>query len=251
MENEINIIKVNELDTNKEQNPIKDNNIIHPIDNINYSAEIVKIKENDVPQDILTFKIIVIGDCGVGKTSITTNAVKSVFLDDYQSTIGMEIFTLYLKVNGNLMKLQIWDTCGQEIYRSLIKNFYRNSSLAIIVYSIDKQSSFKNINLWIKELKVNSSPDIKIVLIGNKSDLQKNREVSYEEGKKYLDDDEVIHFFETSAKTGENVKKLFQEIAILLYKEYKHFNRGNLVRSSGSFKAKKNDMVKKKKSKCC
>ena len=250
MEPENNIIKINEIDKNVEQNNEKEQNSKISIDDTKYVSEIIKMTEAEEPKDMLTFKIIIIGNSGVGKTSITTSAVKNVFINDYKSTIGMEIFSLYLKVNDKPIKLQIWDTCGQEIYRSLIKNFYRNSSLAIIVYSIDKKNSFKDINSWIKEIRVNSSPDIKIVLIGNKSDLDKDRQVSYEEGKKYLDDDEVLKFFETSAKTGENIKKLFQEISIILYKDYKYFNKGNLTRSSGSFKAKKADLSKKK-SKCC
>ena len=250
MEPENNIIKINEIDKNVEQNNEKEQNSKISIDDTKYVSEIIKMTEAEEPKDMLTFKIIIIGNSGVGKTSITTSAVKNVFINDYKSTIGMEIFSLYLKVNDKPIKLQIWDTCGQEIYRSLIKNFYRNSSLAIIVYSIDKKNSFKDINLWIKEIRVNSSPDIKIVLIGNKSDLDNDRQVSYEEGKKYLDDDEVLKFFETSAKTGENIKKLFQEISIILYKDYKYFNKGNLTRSSGSFKAKKADLSKKK-SKCC
>ena len=250
MEPENNIIKINEIDKNVEQNNEKEQNSKISIDDTKYVSEIIKMTEAEEPKDMLTFKIIIIGNSGVGKTSITTSAVKNVFINDYKLTIGMEIFSLYLKVNDKPIKLQIWDTCGQEIYRSLIKNFYRNSSLAIIVYSIDKKNSFKDINLWIKEIRVNSSPDIKIVLIGNKSDLDKDRQVSYEEGKKYLDDDEVLKFFETSAKTGENIKKLFQEISIILYKDYKYFNKGNLTRSSGSFKAKKADLSKKK-SKCC
>ena len=250
MEPENNIIKINEIDKNVEQNNEKEQNSKISIDDTKYVSEIIKMTEAEEPKDMLTFKIIIIGNSGVGKTSITTSAVKNVFINDYKSTIGMEIFSLYLKVNDKPIKLQIWDTCGQEIYRSLIKNFYRNSSLAIIVYSIDKKNSFKDINLWIKEIRVNSSPDIKIVLIGNKSDLDKDRQVSYEEGKKYLDDDEVLKFFETSAKTGENIKKLFQEISIILYKDHKYFNKGNLTRSSGSFKAKKADLSKKK-SKCC
>ena len=225
MEPENNIIKINEIDKNVEQNNEKEQNSKISIDDTKYVSEIIKMTEAEEPKDMLTFKIIIIGNSGVGKTSITTSAVKNVFINDYKSTIGMEIFSLYLKVNDKPIKLQIWDTCGQEIYRSLIKNFYRNSSLAIIVYSIDKKNSFKDINLWIKEIRVNSSPDIKIVLIGNKSDLDKDRQVSYEEGKKYLDDEEVLKFFETSAKTGENIKKLFQEISIILYKEYQYFNR--------------------------
>ena len=250
MEPENNIIKINEIDKNVEQNNENEQNSKISIDDTKYVSEIIKMTEAEEPKDMLTFKIIIIGNSGVGKTSITTSAVKNVFINDYKSTIGMEIFSLYLKVNDKPIKLQIWDTCGQEIYRSLIQNFYRNSSLAIIVYSIDKKNSFKDINLWIKEIRVNSSPDIKIVLIGNKSDLDKDRQVSYEEGKKYLDDDEVLKFFETSAKTGENIKKLFEEISIILYKDYKYFNKGNLTRSSGSFKAKKADLSKKK-SKCC
>ena len=78
------------------------------------------------------------GNSGVGKTSITNNAVKNVFFESYKATIGMEIFSLFVKVNHKIIKLQIWDTCGQEIYRSLITSFYKNSSLAIIVYSIEE-----------------------------------------------------------------------------------------------------------------
>ena len=142
MEPEINIIKINEIDKNVEQNNEKEQNSKISIDDTKYVSEIIKMTEAEEPKDMLTFKIIIIGNSGVGKTSITTSAVKNVFINDYKSTIGMEIFSLYLKVNDKPIKLQIWDTCGQEIYRSLIKNFYRNSSLAIIVYSIDKKNSF-------------------------------------------------------------------------------------------------------------
>jgi len=86
----------------------------------------------------LSFKIIVIGDSGVGKSCLTMKATKNIFEDNSTATVGFEFFSFNMKLNDKIVKLQIWDTCGQEIYRSLITNFYRNSALAIIVYSIDR-----------------------------------------------------------------------------------------------------------------
>ena len=84
------------------------------------------------------FKIILIGDSGVGKSCLTVKATKNIFSNNYSATLGFEFFTINLKFKEKVVKLQIWDTCGQEIYRSLINNFYRNSSLAVLVYSIDR-----------------------------------------------------------------------------------------------------------------
>jgi len=99
--------------------------------------EIEILEENYNAYDI-NFKIIVIGDSGVGKSCLTSRATKDTYDSEYNTTIGFEFYTLNIKINNQVCKLQVWDTCGQEIYRSLINNFYRNSSLAIIVYSIDK-----------------------------------------------------------------------------------------------------------------
>jgi small GTP-binding protein len=96
------------------------------------------ILPDDFTQYDLSFKIIVIGDSGVGKSSIALNATKNLFNDNFVSTIGFEYFIFNMKIDKKVIKLQIWDTCGQEAYRSLVTNFYRNSSLAIIVYAIDK-----------------------------------------------------------------------------------------------------------------
>ena len=97
-----------------------------------------EIVNEDYPQYDLSFKIIVIGDSGVGKSSLTTKAIKNYFEECYNTTVGFEFFTLTLRIQDKLIKLQIWDTCGQEIYKSLISSFYRNSSLAMMVYSIEK-----------------------------------------------------------------------------------------------------------------
>ena len=95
-----------------------------------------EILPEDYPNFDLTFKVIVIGNCGVGKSCLSIKATKNIFSDNYSSTIGFEFFTLNVKIKERVIRLQIWDTCGQEQYKSLITNFYRNCSLAIIVYSI-------------------------------------------------------------------------------------------------------------------
>jgi small GTP-binding protein len=97
-----------------------------------------EILPDDYTQYDLSFKLIVIGDSSVGKSCLTLKATKNLFETNYNATVGFEFFSFNIKINDKVLKLQIWDTCGQEIYRSLITNFYRNSSLAIMVYAVDK-----------------------------------------------------------------------------------------------------------------
>ena len=143
----------------------------------------VEIVPEDYTQYDLSFKIIVIGDPGVGKSCLTLKAIKNYFTDGHNATVGFDFFTYCVKLNGTVVKLQIWDTCGQEIYKSLVFNFFRNSSLALMVYSIDNKDSFNNLNFWLKDIKTQSSPDVKIFLRGNKSDLEQNREVTQQMGE--------------------------------------------------------------------
>ena len=169
----------------------------------------------------LTFKLIIIGDSGVGKSCITQQASKQIFEETYNSTIGFEYFVFNIKIDDKIIKLQLWDTCGQEAYRSLISSFYRNSSLAIMVYNITNKKSFENIDSWYKELKTCTNPDIKVFLIGNKIDLEDQREVSTEEGEMFKENLQLDKFVECSAKTGFNAQNIFIEAAKLLYDDYK------------------------------
>jgi small GTP-binding protein len=171
----------------------------------------------------LNFKLIIIGDAGVGKSSITTKATKDYFDDSYTTTIGFEFFSLNLMINDQIIKLQIWDTCGQEIYRSLISSFYRNSSLAFLVYSIDSYESFGNLKNWLNELKIHSNPDIKLFLIGNKIDLVDNRKIEESQGQEFAKENNFSYFMETSAKDGTNVKESFIYAAKLLYNEHLNY----------------------------
>ena len=185
------------------------------IDESNSSSK----SEDDSEKSDLTFKIIILGDPGVGKSSLSGRAAKNIFNAEYNTTIGFEFLTFFVKIEDKNVKLQIWDTCGQETYKSLISNFYRNASLAMVIYSIDNKDSFNNINKWLKEIKLQSNPDIKVVLIGNKADLENKRQVTYEEGQKFKEENDIIFFKEASAKSGINAKEIFYDAAKSLYDE--------------------------------
>ena len=167
-----------------------------------------------------SFKIIVIGDSSVGKSCLTLRGTKDKFKDFYTPTIGFEFLALNIKINNKIIRLQIWDTCGQEIYRSLISSFYRNSTLAIVVYAIDNQESFDNLDSWLDEIKCQTHPNLKIFLIGNKMDLEENRVISKEKAETFYSSHNLDYFIETSAKTGENAQKVFVKAAQVLYDEY-------------------------------
>ena len=215
----------------------------------------IDILPEDYAQYDLSFKMIVIGDSGVGKSCLTTKAVKNNFEEFYQATIGFEFLTFNLKMNDQVVKLQIWDTCGQEVYRSLISNFYRNSSLACLVYAIDNRDSFNNAENWLKELKSQANPDVKIMLVGNKCDLEDERKVSKEEGENFKEKNQLNLFMETSAKTGVNAQDFLIESAKILYRDY--LNNKNLYENEnensdvGKGKNLDDITVKDKKGKCC
>ena len=197
-----------------------------PEDDDGYERDIkVEYLPEESTEYDLSFKIIIIGDSGVGKSSLSTQAVKDTFSDFYQTTVGFEFLTFNMKLNNTIIKLQIWDTCGQEVYRSLITNFYRNSSLAVLVYGIDSEESFKNIPTWYTELKRQANPDIKCILVGNKCDLEEKRAISKEEGEKLRNEKNIDLFLEASAKTGFNAKNVLVEAAKILYRDYLEYQR--------------------------
>ena len=202
----------------------------------------------------LTYKTIVIGDSGVGKSCLTVQAVQNKFEKEYRATVGFEFMSFNIRINKVVIKLQIWDTCGQEVYKSLITGLYRNSSLAIIIYSVANKNSFQHVENWIKELKLNSDKNIKIILVGNKCDLEKERKISYEEGENLKKKHKLDYFIEASAKTGNNAKNVLVEAAKILYKGYSELKTNELNNtlddSKSSQKLNSEKSVTKKK-KCC
>ena len=228
------------------------------------SSSTEKYKFEILPEDHtnfdLSFKLIVIGDSGVGKSCLTNNAVKNVFDDSYNATVGFEFFTFNVKINDKVVKLQIWDTCGQELYRSLITNFYRNSSLAIMVYAINSKESFENIEMWLRELRTHSNPDAKVFLIGNKIDLEKDRKITREQGEQFCKDNKINGFMEASAKTGINAQNIFIKAAETLYEDYLKYEKkkeesgGKIENNLGGQELRKridNKPKKKNQGGCC
>ena len=222
-----------------------------------------QVLADDFPSFDLSFKIIIVGDSGLCKSCLSIKVSRNYFEDFYSPTVGFEFLTFNVKVEDQNIKLQIWDTCGQEVYRSLISSFYRSASLAIIVYSIDNEESYINIEKWLNDIKTQSNPDVKIFLIGNKADLEDKRQVTKESGEKFYKDHKLSFFTETSAKTGFNVQNVFIEVAKELYKQHEEIkNRvsrpGSMapvpytpeIPNNVSLETEENENVQRKK-KCC
>ena len=163
-------------------------------------------------------KFIVIGDSSVGKSNILLRYVHNSFNPEFLTTIGVEFGAKNIEINKKIFKIQIWDTAGQENFRSITRAYYKNSVCALIVYDITNRSSFENIISWIEDCKGQSPKSIFIILVGNKNDLENERQVSYEEGLEFAKNNNIV-FFETSAKTGKNISELFQTSAIEINKK--------------------------------
>lgn len=163
----------------------------------------------DIVEDddmIPTYKILVIGDAGVGKSALIFRFADDVFRDTYISTIGIDFRIQTVQVDGKPVKLQVWDTAGQERFRTITTSYYRNADGILIIYAVNDRESFSNISAWLVEIERNSPKDIVKVLVGSKADMP--RTVSTEEGKLKAESSGASHI-ETSSKTGENVKELF------------------------------------------
>ena len=194
----------------------------------------IEIPNQDNNEFNLSFKIVLIGDSGVGKSCLSLRGTKNVFDPMYSPTIGFEFTAFFIKINGQIIKLQVWDTCGQEVYRSLISSFYNNASLAILVYSIDNNQSFKNLEFWLNELRTKASPDLNLFLIGNKCDLEEKRQVTQELAREFTEINKIKLFLETSAKTGHNTQNIFIEATKLLYEQ--HLKNKERISDSESFR---------------
>ena len=168
------------------------------------------------------FKYIIIGDSAVGKSNILLRYIHDKFNEEFQSTIGVEFGAKNLKIEDKIYRIQIWDTAGQETFRSITRAYYKNSVCACVVYDITNKNTFQNVKSWIEDCKKQSPKTVFLVLIGNKVDLEDRREVSYEEGSIYAQKNGML-FFETSAKTGKNIEEIFMNSS---YEIAKRINNG-------------------------
>ena len=167
----------------------------------------------DVSYQINRQKIIFTGDIYVGKTSIINVLMGQKFNNEYEASIGVDFFSKTIKYKGKIIKLQIWDSAGQEKFRSLIPNYIRGSSLVFVVYDISNRKSFENLQSWVDF--VNNIENSNIVIVGNKIDLESKRVVKTEEGQKFCNE-KNYEFFEVSAKDDINLNNmLFNSVATL------------------------------------
>ena len=200
------------------------------------------------------FKIIVIGDAGVGKSNIITKYTRNVFDETMKPTLGVEFIMKKIAVKEKAVKLQIWDTAGQEKYRALAKNMYRNAVGVLIVYDVSKRRSFDSVRKWAEEARQYTSEGSSVIIVGNKKDLVELREVSVEEAQT-VSQELKCYFLETSAldNSDKMIEKVFSTIAedILSKKEETTEQLKGGTRIEISNTVKKDGQEEKKDGKCC
>merc|ERR1711871_743890 len=163
------------------------------------------------------FKYIIVGDMGVGKSCLLHQFTEQKFLPDSSHTIGVEFGMRMIETMGKTVKLQIWDTAGQERFRAVTRNYYRGAAGALLVYDVTRRSTYQNLSTWLSDARRHlTNPNTVIMLVGNKTDLAKQRQVTFEEASKFAEENGLI-FIETSAKTGENVEETFLRTARKIY----------------------------------
>ena len=159
------------------------------------------MQRNDTAK--FTFKIVIAGNIGVGKSNLIKRYVEDEFDDSLLSTIGVDFKIKTEVIDDTKIKIQFWDTAGQEKNLSIAKSYYKNSDGLILVYDLSNRESFNNLNFWLKEINNSAPEDMKIILLGNKNDLIENREVSLEEAKTWAEE-RGYFFMEVSAKLNKD-----------------------------------------------
>ena len=154
------------------------------------------------------YKLIFLGDQNVGKSSILNRFLNDTFMEDYQATIGLDFQSKNVQIDNQDVHLLLYDTAGQEKFRSLIPMYTRDANIILLVYDITNKDSFTNLSLWLKDLTNINLEEVIICIIGNKIDLSEKRVVNKEEGEKFAEEHDFI-FQETSAKNGEGFSELF------------------------------------------
>ena len=217
-------------------------------------AEQIKIAPVEDPtlKEELKFKVVVVGDSGVGKTNLVRRFINNVFSKDAKATVGVEFLSKNFIVDNKVIKLELWDTAGQERYKAITAAYYRGAKGAMIVYDVTSKDSFDNVDKWHNELKTKGSQDINIIMIGNKSDLEDIRHVTTEQGQdkaQFLQ----IPVMETSALDASNVKEAFnrliQEMYLSIFSKSNDNNNTEKIEEGVSLKLDKNEAETKKG--CC
>ena len=161
------------------------------------------------------FKVLLLGNSDVGKSSLLLRYVDSVWSDTFVPTIGVDFKVKTIDIDGKKVKLQIWDTAGQERFRTVVSTYFRGAHGIFLIYDITNRDSFKNLENWLIEIEKNASENVLKILIGNKNDLEDERDIASDEGKAFANRN-GMQFIETSAKMNTNVNEAFETLGKLM-----------------------------------
>ena len=205
-----------------------------------------------------TCQMLIIGDCSVGKTSIITRYTNGTFKEEYLGTVGLDYYSKEEIIDNKTILIKLWDTAGEERYKSLTQNYFRNAEGVLLVFDVTNTDSFNNLKEWISSIKLNMEGKnifIPIVIIGNKLDMEDQREITKEQAEKFVSENNY-KYFETSAKTGEGIDKSIRELATQILKQEGRIDDQKAARAT-SKQLKNEDIVnnnndnEKKKGGCC
>ena len=236
-------------------NSIKANNLslmntksIRPtLNNFNQSESLSF--EDNLKKTTYQYKVILLGSIAVGKTSLLKKYIKNEFNSEYQCTIKSEFQTKTLNINNQEQaKLTIWDTCGDEKFRAITRQYYRDAQGILLVFDVTERTSFDNIQNWYNEIKENAPKDTVIILVANKTDLIKERKVSIEDGQA-MAENLSLDYIEVSAKTGDNLHLLFEKLSEKLMCEIE--NKSDLIEKKSVDSKSIMDEKDKTKKFCC
>ena len=202
----------------------------------------------------MMFKVVLVGDSFVGKTNIMSKYLKNEFHDDSKATVGVEFGSKQFIIEGHTIKAQIWDTAGQERYKAITSAYYKGAKGAFIVYDITRKNSFESVEKWVSDVTAVADKKITVVLIGNKCDLEDQRQVTKEQGEEKSSKLEIA-FLETSAFSGENLEKAFEMMMNEIYKkcheEMLAEGDVDIIDDGQDINLNKNNANNNEKKKCC
>ena len=199
----------------------------------------------------MVFKVVLVGDSSVGKTNIMSKYLKNEFHEDSKATVGVEFGSKQFTIEGHNIKAQIWDTAGQERYKAITSAYYKGAKGAFVVYDITRKNSFESVDKWINDLSAAADKKLTILVIGNKCDLEDQRQVTKEQGQEKASSLNVA-FLETSALSGANLDKAFEKMMNEIYKKcHDEISAEGDMQIEGGQEINLNKKPPAKKKKCC
>ncbi len=192
-----------------------------------------------------TFKYIIIGNAFVGKSNIIYRFTEGKFAENYKATINLDFSFKNMKIGDKIYRVQLWDTVGQEEFKSISRGYYKSGVCALVVYDITDRESFNNVSTWVDECRKYGPSTISLVLVGNKIDLENERKISYDVGLEYAKKNNFDYFLESSAYSGFNIDNIFIKSSILLFNDYNNNNYDDISATSEISDYKKSESLNK------